>query len=108
MFSAFQKFTRGLVVIFCFVLAVVFTSLAFPKSDRIHWYRQIVFTILSPPQKAVTTISDFFIETWNHYIALSNASKENDILRERLAQANQTIISLEDIRKENRNLHEML
>lgn len=108
MFDAFQKFTKGLVVILCFVLAVVLTSLAFPNFDRVHWYKQIVFTVLSPPQKAATSISDFFGDIWHHYFAISDAAKENDLLKERLAAANQTILSLEDIRKENINLHEML
>ncbi len=89
-------------------LAIIFTSIAFPNFERVHWYRQIVLTIVTPPQKLATLSSNLVKNTWNHYIAITKASKENEVLKNALAKANQSLIELEEIRKENRNLHELL
>lgn len=106
--SVLQKLSKGTLLVMALLLAVIFTSLAFPDFERSHWYRQIVVTAITPLQKAFTSISGFAGNTWRHYIALTKASVENDILKAQLAEANRKLIELEDIRKENANLHELL
>lgn len=108
MFSSLQKITKDLIIIFCFLLAVIFTAIAFPNFEREHWYRQIIITAVSPPQKALTTISEFAANIWNHYIAVTNAAEENDKLKAMLAESNSKLIEMEEIKKENSNLHELL
>jgi rod shape-determining protein MreC len=104
----FNKFTRGTLLLLCVILAVIFTSIALPNFDRAGWQRQAVLAVTKPLQSSVTAISGFLDGVWRHYIALTEAAKENDELKARLAEAHRTILELDDIKKENRNLTDML
>ncbi len=108
MFLPFNKITKGTLFLLCVIMAVVFTSLALPNFDRANWQRQAVLTITKPSQSLVGLISGFFSGVWRHYIAITNAAKENDELKVKLAEANRTVIELDDIKKENQNLTDML
>lgn len=102
-----QRITKGTFGIACIALAIIFTSLAFPSYERTHWYRQIVFTITSPPQKLVTNTSDLFKNIWRHYIDITKKAKENDLLKIKLAETEKKIVEVQEIKKENERLHEM-
>lgn len=104
----FRHVTKGTIAIVCVFLAIFFTSLAFPNFERVHWYRQIVMTVVSPPQKLITGVSGFFRNTWNHYIALANKAAENDRLKAKLAEIESMVISLEETKRENERLREMV
>ena len=108
MLSSFQKFTRGVLAVICVFLAVLLTSLAFPNFERFHWYSQLGMTMISPLQSSLTKISGFFGGAWRHYIAISDAAIENEKLKFDLAEAKRRMIEMEDVRKENNNLHELL
>lgn len=103
-----SKIARGSAILICFLLAALFTSLAFPQYGRVHWYRQIFLTIMHPFQSSITSISGFVSGTWEHYIALTNAAVENDRLKTELANANRILIEMDEIKKENDRLYESL
>ncbi len=108
MFSHFHRITKAAVFIICVFLAVIFTSLAFPTFERVHWYRQIIMTLSEPPQKVLSWMGNSVTDIWRHYISLVDASKENDLIKVQLAEANRKLIECEEIKKENTNLHELL
>ncbi len=108
MFLPFNKITKGTLALLCVILVIVFTSLALPNFDRANWHQQAVLTITKPSQSLVGLISGFFSGIWRHYIAITGAAKENDELKMRLAEANRTIIELDDVKKENQNLTDLL
>jgi rod shape-determining protein MreC len=108
MLSFFYKITRGVLLAACVILAVVFTSLAFPNYERTHWYKQIVATALAPPQKVITYFGRSMSDLWNHYIALTQAAKENDRISKELKSANMQLLQMDDVAKENLRLRETL
>lgn len=108
MFSSFQKITKWTVLIVCIVMAVIFTTIAFPSFERVNWYRQIVLTITNPPQKLITSVTGFVSKTWNHYIAITNAAVENDLLKDKLAESNRKLIEMDEVKKENSELQELI
>lgn len=99
--------TKGIIAAVVLILAVVFTSIAFPNFERVHWYRQIIITIATPPQMAITTVTQFIGGVWHHYIALTKTSAENDRLKIELQEKGRRLIELENIKMENKNLREL-
>lgn len=108
MLLPFHKTVKGTFVVAAVVIATIFTSLAFPGFQRVLWYRQAILTIIEPPQRAITALENFAGDTWHHYIAITDAAKENDLLKVQIAELNQKLIRAAEIERENKNLREIL
>jgi len=104
----FSKLGKGTIILACFLLAVLLTTLSFPRFDRVHWHRQIFLTSIHPLQSSVTSISSFTKNVWHHYIALTRASIENDRLKNELKEANRMLLQSDEIKKQNDRLNELL
>ena len=90
------------------VLVAVFTAIAFPNFERVHWYRQVMNTVASPFQTGATVVGGEASGVWDHYVYLVRASKENEELKKQLAEARAQLISYEQIKNENSHLTELL
>lgn len=108
MFAILHKAVKAVLVILIFATAVIFTAIAFPDFERTHWYKQVFITIISPPQKVLTSLSNGTRDIFYHYIAISDAAKENGLLKTEIKDLKSRLFEMEGLQKENAQLLTLL
>ncbi len=103
-----QKFKVGALVLFALILTVMLTALVFPRYERVHWYRQLVITVITPPKMLLTSTRHFVTDTWDHYIAISDAARENEELKKKLDETNRRLTEFAGVQAENQRLQNVL
>jgi len=106
--ALFRRKARLLSFLIPFLLLIAFLSLTAGGYRRAPWYQQLLWNVVTPPQKILTSIGGAVSSVWNHYFALVGAEKENENLRMKVASLEGEIIKLSEVEKENERLQELL
>lgn len=90
------------------VLILVFFSLTGRSFRRASWHEELLWEVLSPPQKLLTWTSSGLQNIWKHYFALVDISKENAILKTKISSLEGDLIRMEELAEENKRLKSLL
>ncbi|MBI5298865.1 MAG: rod shape-determining protein MreC [Deltaproteobacteria bacterium] len=90
------------------VLVIFFLSLLSSKTRRAPWYEQWAWNVVAP----VTTVFSWFggglYHTWDRYVYLVGAQRENERLQEELKKLRQKMVAFEESVAENERLVHLL
>ena len=106
--SLLQKKRRFLPLLIPFILVLIFFSMAGRSIRRATWYEEILWNIISPPQRAFSSISETFSNTWSNYFMLIGIKKENDDLKIKVSSLEDELISEREVSQENERLRALL
>lgn len=102
------KRTRVLKYLIPILLVLVLFSLSSTHPRRAHWYENLLWWFLDPPQRVVNFISNGVTETWSHYFMLVGVKVENEQLQRKLAELEGVAIRTDETSKENERLRSLL
>jgi rod shape-determining protein MreC len=94
-------------ILFLVVAVLNFTRGAQPVK-KISPFDQFLIEIFAPIQKGYTSIHRSLNSLFKNYLFNINSSKENQILKKKTAQLENTIFKFEELAKENTRLRELL
>lgn len=106
--ALFGKKIRILHVVVPLVLALIFFSLTARSFRRAPWYEEVLWTMLSPPERILTGIGDAADGAWHRYLALIGVQEENDRLREVVAELRTERYRCEEVHQENERFRALL
>ena len=104
----FQKKRRFLPWFIPFILALIFLSLTGRSVRRAPWYEEAIWHLVAPPQRLLRKTSTAVVRTWSHYIGLIGVSKENDSLKQRIAELEGQLVRAREVVQENKRLKALL
>lgn len=79
----------------------------YKKSDTSIFQKMMIET-LAPLQRGTLSIKESIASSIEHYVAIVNTSKENKILRKDVANLEEVIFSLTEVKSENERLKQLL
>lgn len=71
-------------------------------------FEKIVTEVISPLQQGIISSKKSVTSLWENYLMIVNTSKENDLLHRQVSRLESDISSMEEIRKENLRLKQLL
>lgn len=93
---------------FVCVLAIYGISKKRFNLDGPTLFYQVVTEVISPIQDGLTSSKKSLSELWENYILIVNTSKENIVLKKEISRLESDLFSMEEIRKENLRLKQLL
>lgn len=103
-----RRNARLLPLLIPLLLFLVFFSLTTNNARRAPWYEEALWNVITPPQKLASAIGRGVGGAWNHYFYLVGASKENKILKRRVAELEGKFIDMKETEGENARLRDLL
>ncbi len=71
-------------------------------------FEKIVTEVISPVQEGIVSSKQSISSLWDNYLMIVNTSKENELLHKQISRLESDISSMEEIRKENLRLKQLL
>lgn len=90
------------------VLAIYGISQKNFQLDEPTLFEKIVTEIISPVQEGITSSKQNLTSLWENYLMIVNTAKENEALRKEISSLESDLFSVEEIRKENLRLKQLL
>lgn len=106
MFS--KKTAIALALVLLFILSAVLLPSSTRQGPKPHPVASVALTIFGPFQEAAARIRNFTVSTWKVYFDLASAAGENAVLKKDLAMARQALNRLEEAKRENDRLRQLL
>jgi rod shape-determining protein MreC len=106
--SFFLKKRRFLPLLIPFILALIFFSMTGQSVRRATWYEELLWNVISPPQKMLSSISDSFSDLWSNYFILVGVKQKNDDLEIKVSTLKNELIAGREVFKENERLRALL
>lgn len=103
--SSKTKILNGLVVMIVAVLGISQKKFTIGESSYFHL---LLAELTSPVQEGLSSSKRHVVSLWNNYIAIVNTAKYNTILKKKISRLENDLFSMEEIRKENLRLKQLL
>lgn len=104
----YRERTAALKFIVPLVLAVFFLLLSVPSNRRAPWYAQLWWAFVSPPQSVVMGMRGAVKKQFDRYFYLVNAATENGKLKKRVAELENRLITMNELKAENQRFEHLL
>lgn len=92
------------------VLVLAFYGLSQKRFDldEMTFFQRLVTEVISPMQQGINSTQQSFMGMVDNYLKIVNSNKENTLLKSRVAQLENDVFILEEVRQENFRLKQML
>lgn len=71
-------------------------------------FQKVMIEVLAPLQRGTLSMKESVAYTFDHYVTIVNTSKENEILKKGLQSLENEIFTLNEVKKENERLKQLL
>lgn len=100
--------TKNLLNFFVLLISLYGVSKKDLVVEETSFFDDLLVDTLAPLQRSVVYVRDSVSSFFNHYIFIVNASFENDQLKKKVQELENTIFQLEELRRENMRLKNLL
>ena len=106
----FRTLNKNKIISFVFVWLIASVNLYSRKyqSNDISFFNSFLIEFIAPLQRGSTNVKDTVVNFFNHYVFIVETSKTNAKLKKEIEQLKDDVFKLEQIKKENSRLKELL
>jgi rod shape-determining protein MreC len=108
MFDLLWRYRKQIVVVALFGLAIYVVLLRDKDEDDYNLLDHAIVKITAPLQSLLATIGDSLGDNFEIYVANKNAAAQNEALRAELYETRRKLQAVDDVRRENHRLLELL